>query len=238
MKVVSLVPSITELLFTLGLNDEVTGLTKFCVHPRHWLQTKTIIGGTKNVYIEKVKALQPTLIIANKEENVKEQVEELAKAAKVLLTDVNNYDEALQMIAAVGAAVKRTNQANELISQIQVAFASPIATKVNTAAYLIWKDPYMTVGGDTFISNMMRRAGFENVFEKQLRYPQISIDEIKERNPQYVLLSSEPYPFRQKHAAELQRQLPNSKVILVNGEMFSWYGSRMLLAADYFRSLH
>lgn len=238
MKVVSLVPSITELLFTLGLNDEVTGLTKFCVHPRHWLQTRTIIGGTKNVYIEKVKALQPTLIIANKEENVKEQVEELAKAAKVLLTDVNNYDEALQMIAAVGAAVKRTNQANELISQIQVAFASPIATKVNTAAYLIWKDPYMTVGGDTFISNMMRRAGFENVFEKQLRYPQISIDEIKERNPQYVLLSSEPYPFRQKHAAELQRQLPNSKVILVNGEMFSWYGSRMLLAADYFRSLH
>ncbi len=238
MKVVSLVPSITELLFTLGLNDEVTGLTKFCVHPRHWLQTKTIIGGTKNVYIEKVKALQPTLIIANKEENVKEQVEELAKAAKVLLTDVNNYDEALQMIAAVGAAVNRTNQANELISQIQVAFASPIATKVNTAAYLIWKDPYMTVGGDTFISNMMRRAGFENVFEKQLRYPQISIDEIKERNPQYVLLSSEPYPFRQKHAAELQRQLPNSKVILVNGEMFSWYGSRMLLAADYFRSLH
>ena len=237
MKVVSLVPSITELLFTLGLNDEVTGLTKFCVHPRHWLQTKTIIGGTKNVYIEKVKALQPTLIIANKEENVKEQVEELAKVAKLLLTDVNNYDEALQMISAVASAVNKTPQASKLISQIQWAFASINITQVKTAAYLIWKDPYMTVGSDTFISDMMRRAGYENVFDKLLRYPQITIADIKERNPQYVLLSSEPYPFQQKHVVELQELLPYSKFILADGEMFSWYGSRMLLSADYFSSL-
>ncbi len=237
LKVISLVPSITETLYSLGLNEEVVGITKFCVHPKPWLQTKTIIGGTKNVNIEKVKALTPTLLIANKEENVKEQVEELAKVAKLLLTDVNNYDEALQMISAVASAVNKTPQASKLISQIQWAFASINITQVKTAAYLIWKDPYMTVGSDTFISDMMRRAGYENVFDKLLRYPQITIADIKERNPQYVLLSSEPYPFQQKHVVELQELLPYSKFILADGEMFSWYGSRMLLSADYFSSL-
>lgn len=164
-------------------------------------------------------------------------MEELAKVAKLLLTDVNNYDEALQMISAVASAVNKTPQASKLISQIQWAFASINITQVKTAAYLIWKDPYMTVGSDTFISDMMRRAGYENVFDKLLRYPQITIADIKERNPQYVLLSSEPYPFQQKHVVELQELLPYSKFILADGEMFSWYGSRMLLSADYFSSL-
>lgn len=236
-RIISLVPSITELLFSLGLNEEVVGITKFCVHPKEWFQFKVRIGGTKNLNIEKIKSLQPTLIIANKEENVKEQVEGLAKDFNVLLTDVNNYEEALQMIEQVGNAVGKGFEAKELISKIKNDFLQLKPVYKKTATYLIWQNPYMAVGGDTFISDMMRRAGFENVFENRDRYPEISLEEIRKLNPKFVLLSSEPYPFKQKHADELRQQLPDSKIILVDGEMFSWYGSRMLLAAHYLKAI-
>lgn len=236
-RIISLVPSITELLFSLGLNEEVVGITKFCVHPKEWFQFKVRIGGTKNLNIEKIKSLQPTLIIANKEENVKEQVEGLAKDFNVLLTDVNNYEEALQMIEQVGNAVGKGFEAKELISEIKNHFLQLKPVYKKTATYLIWQNPYMAVGGDTFISDMMRRAGFENVFENRDRYPEISLEEIRKLNPKFVLLSSEPYPFKQKHADELRQQLPDSKIILVDGEMFSWYGSRMLLAAHYLKAI-
>ncbi len=237
LKAISLVPSITETLYSLGLNEEVVGITKFCVHPQDWFRTKERIGGTKNIHIQKIRELQPDLIIANKEENVKEQVEELAKDFEVLLTDVNNFEEALQMIRAVGNAVSKGFEADQLIADIERKFSKINPAEQKTAAYLIWQNPYMTVGGDTFIHEMMKKAGFENIFADTNRYPETQINELKELKPEYLLLSSEPYPFKQKHSDELQQQLPGTKVILVDGEMFSWYGSRMLLAADYFRRL-
>ena len=237
LKAISLVPSITETLYSLGLNEEVVGITKFCVHPQDWFRTKERIGGTKNIHIQKIRELQPDLIIANKEENVKEQVEELANDFEVLLTDVNNFEEALQMLRAVGNAVSKGFEADQLIAGIERKFSKINPAEQKTAAYLIWENPYMTVGGDTFIHEMMKKAGFENIFADTNRYPETQINELKELKPEYLLLSSEPYPFKQKHSDELQQQLPGTKVILVDGEMFSWYGSRMLLAADYFRRL-
>jgi ABC-type Fe3+-hydroxamate transport system substrate-binding protein len=236
MKIISLIPSITELLFDLGLEDEVVGITKFCVHPQTWFRNKTRIGGPKSIDIEKINLLQPDLIIANKEENVKEQIEQL-QSRNVIVTDVNNYEEALEMIQSVGRLVRKEVEALHLIKSIQQKFSSLQIKEQKTAAYLIWKAPYMTIGHDTFIHSMMERAGFKNVFSQWNRYPTITIDELKNLQPEYILLSSEPYPFKQKHIEELSPMLPHQKMMLVDGEMFSWYGSRMLLAAEYFGQL-
>lgn len=236
MRIVSLVPSITELLHYLGLQDETVGITKFCVHPQLWHRTKTRVGGTKNVHADIVKALQPTLIIAGKEENIKEQVAPLAMFSEILLTDVGSFEDALQMIHTIGALTGKTKSAQELITSIKHWLVHP-GQEWATAAYLIWKEPWMTVGGDTFIHSMMQKAGFRNIARHQTRYPEITIQQLQEMQPQYVLLSSEPYPFKDHDVTALQEQLPSSKVLLVDGEMFSWYGSRMVQAAGYFKAL-
>jgi len=237
-RIVSLVPSQTELLHYLGLEQQTLGITKFCIHPVEWLSSKTIIGGTKNIHPEIIKALQPDLIIANKEENVQEQVEALAADYPVLLTDVDTIAAALEMISDIGQLTGTVIAADQLVSNIKKAFEKivPAAPPVKTA-YLIWNKPYMTIGGDTFINDILKKAGLQNVFEQQQRYPQISIADLEKENCQLVLLSSEPYPFKQKHIDELQQHLPHVKIMLVDGEMFSWYGSRMLLLPGYLNSM-
>lgn len=243
--IVSLVPSQTELLHYLGLENEVVGITKFCVHPRRWLNTKARVGGTKTVNLDAVKALNPQLIIANKEENVKEQVEALAEIGPVWVSDVNNLAGALDMIKAVGGLVDKTKRANELVNQIQRSFATLVntnqlishSTPALNVAYLIWRQPYMTVGGDTFINDMLKHCGFKNVFEDKRRYPIIELEQLKKHNCSHIFLSSEPYPFKQHHAEEIKKLLPNAQVVFVDGEMFSWYGSRLLLAVQYFKEL-
>jgi len=237
-KIISLVPSQTELLFDLGLDEEVIGITKFCVHPEKWFRTKTRIGGTKTIDTEKIHLLRPDLVIANREENVKEQVDSLKQFTRVYVSDVKNFADALNMISQIGKLVNRESQSQILIEEIRKRFAR--LKKINNeipAAYLIWRDPYMTVGGDTFISDMMKYCGLKNIFENKLRYPEISIEELQTLNCKILLLSSEPYPFKQKHIDELQPLLPNTKILLVDGEMFSWYGSRLLHAPDYFEQL-
>ena len=237
-RIISLVPSQTELLYDLGLDKKVIGITKFCVHPQQWFRNKTRIGGTKSIHIEQVKALEPDLIIANKEENVKEQVDELAALFPVWTSDISNLQQALQMISSIGEITGTSAKAQAMISMINNRFDQlSVQQPVIRTAYLIWQKPYMTIGGDTFINDMLTRCGFENVFKEQLRYPSITIEDIKSSNCQLLLLSSEPFPFKQNHAEELQKQLPLTKIMLADGEMFSWYGSRLLLAPAYFRSL-
>lgn len=237
-RIVTLVPSQTELLYDLGLSEQVVGITKFCVHPQEWFKTKTRIGGTKTLNIAKIKALQPDLILANKEENVREQVEELAKDFPVWVSDVNTLEDAYAMIKAIGALTGKRPEAERLTAGIQKEFNTlQSATAKLRTAYLIWKDPFMTVGGDTLINDMIVKAGFENVFANKQRYPVISIDDLRIADCQLLLLSSEPYPFRQKHIDELQQHLPDTKIVLVDGEMFSWYGSRLLQAPAYFQCL-
>ena len=237
-RIVSLVPSQTELLAHLGLDHEVVGITKFCVHPEAWFRTKKRIGGTKKVHIDRVHDLQPDLILANKEENVREQVEELARHYPVWVSDVNTLEDALGMIRAVGDMTNTATKAAATVHDIEAAFDpfTGMQPPVRTA-YLIWKDPYMTIGNDTFIHQMLRRCGLHNVFEQQTRYPAITIDQLQGANCQLLLLSSEPYPFKQQHIDELQQYLPHTRILLADGEMFSWYGSRLLEAPGYFNKL-
>lgn len=236
-RIVSLVPSQTELLHDLGLEETVVGITKFCIHPQHWFRNKTRIGGTKQVHIDRVAALQPDLILANKEENIKEQVDALRAIAPVWTSDIHDIRTALDMIQAIGTITERTAAATTIIHHIQEAFQHWSLQKPAisaTAAYLIWQDPYMTVGQDTFIHQLMQEAGFSNVFASGNRYPAISMQDLQSAAPAFLLLSSEPYPFQEKHIAYFREQLPHTKVILVDGEMFSWYGSRIQHAPAYF----
>jgi ABC-type Fe3+-hydroxamate transport system substrate-binding protein len=237
-RIISLVPSITELLFDLKLRGEVVGITKFCVHPESWFKTKTKIGGTKNIKQDVIASLKPQLIIANKEENVKEQIESLENICPVFITDVHDLNSALQMIEMTGGITNRIKQAQPIIQKIKKEF-SHLKLQQNKlrVCYLIWRKPYMTIGGDTFINDMLERCGFQNVFANYNRYPEISISQLSTFNCQLILLSSEPFPFKQKHIYELQPYLPHTKIILVDGEMFSWYGSRLQLAPAYFLKL-
>ena len=237
--IISLVPSQTELLFDLGLDKEVNGITKFCFHPAEWRKTKTIVGGTKNINTAVIKKLHPDLIIANKEENRQDQVEALAKEYPVWLTDISDLQGALKMIHDIGELTSTSKKAVVIIEQIKTAFEKlkPKNKKIKTC-YLIWQKPHMTVGKDTFINDMMEQCGFENVYAHKKRYPVIDIHELNRTNCELLILSSEPYPFKQKHINELQQQLPGIKIILADGEMFSWYGSRLLKAVVYFAKLN
>lgn len=238
MRIVSVVPSQTELLYALGLEDEVVGITKFCVHPTSWFKHKTRVGGTKTLNIELIKSLQPTLILANKEENVKEQIEALKDVCPVYVSDITSFDEALTMMEIIGQWTNRVEMARELIEQLRYLSNRANQFKVDLSVlYLIWQKPYMAAGSDTFINTMLCLGGWKNCVQ-QTRYPALTNQEIVSLNPDLVFLSSEPFPFKQKHIDALQLLLPNAKIILVDGEMFSWYGSRLLLSFDYFKQLH
>ncbi|MBW8361078.1 MAG: helical backbone metal receptor [Kaistella sp.] len=236
MKIVSLVPSITETLFDFGLTDaEIIGRTKFCIHPEHSVKKVTVIGGTKNLNMEKIRNLQPDLIIANREENEKLQVEEFAKEFKVWLTDIKNLSDNENFLQELGIRLNRKEIAQNYIQEIRTIFEDISTGPSKNTAYLIWKDPYMTVGNDTFIHHILERLGFENIFKNQKRYPVVSTEEM--RAAEYILLSSEPFPFREKHIAALQKEIPSAKIILVEGEAFSWYGTPLVKWASYYRSL-
>lgn len=237
-RIVSLVPSQTELLYELGLEEEVVGITKFCIHPDSWFRNKKRVGGTKTIHLDIVRDLQPDLIIANKEENTQAQIQELALQYPVWISDITTIEQGLEMIRQIGDITGKANEAIQLVSHIQEGFLKIAATaRPVKVAYYIWKDPWMTAGGDTFISDVITRIGWENVVATKNRYPEVSPEELAGTGVEYILLSSEPYPFKDKHIAEIQAMLPGVKVLLVDGEMFSWYGSRMKEAIPYLQGL-
>ncbi|MFA6945200.1 MAG: helical backbone metal receptor [Pedobacter sp.] len=236
-RIISLVPSQTELLFDLGLDMEIVGITKFCIHPREKFKTSTKIGGTKMLDLGKIRELKPDLIIGNKEENDKTQIEELMKEFSVWMSDIQVLPEAIDMIKQIGELTGRPEKAAVIADDINEQFSNlnkkdkPVRT-----AYFIWKDPYMLAGKQTFIDDILSRGGFENVIGDD-RYPESSIDQLKNLNPECIFLSSEPYPFKDEHVKEIQSICPDARVSIVDGEMFSWYGSRLLLSPAYLRSL-
>ncbi len=237
-RIISLVPSQTELLAALQLNVQVAGITKFCHYPATWRSGKAIVGGTKNINVEAVAKINPDLVIANKEENCRQQIEELARSYPVWVSDVNSLDLALKMIRSLGEITNRLADALQLLRDISTAFNGLIKNTLPiSAVYLIWKDPYMAAGGDTFIHSMMNQCGFINVFAALQRYPVVTLQDIRQSGCKFVLLSSEPYPFQQKQLDELRSKLPGQHVILVDGSYFSWYGSRLVLAPAYFTQL-
>ncbi|MFM2224215.1 MAG: hypothetical protein RJA07_417 [Bacteroidota bacterium] len=236
-RIISLVPSQTELLFDLGLDEFVLGRTKFCIHPADKIKSVRHIGGTKNLNIELIKSMQPDLIIANKEENNKEQIDELAQHFPVWISDIKNLEEALDMIKRLGELLAVEKKSDEIISKIKTNFSALQLFEIKEAIYFIWQQPYISVGADTFINSMLQATGFKNVLQNKTRYPEISEDEIRNSTAEYLLLSSEPFPFKEKQKQEFEKLFPTKKIILVDGEMFSWYGSRLIKAADYFSKL-
>jgi ABC-type Fe3+-hydroxamate transport system substrate-binding protein len=187
--------------------------------------------------MELIKQLDPDLIIANKEENERSQIEALMQLYPVWISDISNLDDAKAMVAGVGQLVDRELEATNLNQLIGSRFAQLTLTETTLkVAYFIWRKPYMVAGKNTFIDDMLTRCGLQNVFDME-RYPAVTTDSLIASNPDIVLLSSEPYPFKQKHIDEFKVMLPQAKVLLADGEMFSWYGSRLLEAPAYFEQL-
>jgi iron complex transport system substrate-binding protein len=243
LRIVSLVPSQTELLCDLGLEEKIVGITKFCVHPYHLKSVKKIVGGTKKVHFEKIRLLEPNIIICNKEENTEEMVMELQKICAVWVTNIITVEDNFKMISDLGVIFNCRTEAQKWNGKLAFAledFKKFIDGKpIQKAAYFIWKHPYMVAGSDNYINEMLALNRFENIYNNKGRYPEVEIKKIRlEGNPDLVLLSSEPYPFKEEDAFEIGRFTHHAKTIFVDGEMFSWYGSRFLKALAYFKKLH
>lgn len=235
--IISLVPSQTELLFYLGLEQNVKGVTKFCLHPNEAKTTSKIIGGTKSIHLDRIDQIKPDIIFANKEENTKEMIAALADKYPVWISDILTKYDALAMIQSVGKVLGKMQEADQLVALIKKSW-KPIANKFKgkKVLYLIWQRPYMAVGNTTYINSVLNFVGLNNVVDAP-RYPELSMEEMRSLQPDIVLLSSEPYPFKEKHIASIQNLMPEALIQLVDGEMFSWYGPRMLRAAEYFDQL-
>ncbi|GGE15142.1 ABC transporter substrate-binding protein [Psychroflexus salis] len=236
-RIISLVPSQTELVVDLGMRKQLVGITKFCVHPKDLKNEVEVVGGTKNVHLDKIEALQPDLILCNKEENTKEMVQQLQQIAPVHVADVINFQAAYQLISDYGQLFHKENQAKEMISEIQSNFRK-LKTFLSTSqkpkvAYFIWKKPWMVAANKTFINAMLKELGFENAFAHLNRYPEVDLQNLPEID--WIFLSSEPFPFKKNDFSAFSNK--RLKIEIVDGESFSWFGSRMNKTFLYFSKL-
>lgn len=242
-RIISLVPSQTELLCDLALEKEIVGITKFCVHPYHLKSTKTIVGGTKKVDFEKIKALNPDFILCNKEENSYEFLPELEKIAPTYFSDVNTIQDSIDLILSIGSICNRRTESDNLAHKIEFKlhdFKQFIKDKpIRKVAYFIWAKPWMVAGNDTYINEILKLNKFQNIYDNMSRYPKVEINEIRhDGDPDVIILSSEPFTFKDDHAMEIGTYTNRSITVFGDGELFSWPGSRLLLAFDYFKKMH
>lgn len=241
-RIISLVPSQTELLVDLGLKEQISGITKFCVHPENLRKEKKVVGGTKQVHFDRIKALNPDIILCNKEENTEEMVRELEQIAPVHVSDVKTLDDALELIEQYGEIFSVQQKALEMadkIAALRKEFQQKLVNrKPLKVAYFIWRKPWMVAGKDTFIDHLLELNGFKNAFSKEeSRYPEVSLEQIEKKGVELLLLSTEPFPFKRKHVEQLKKEVTGSYIRIVDGEFFSWYGSRLIAAFGYFREL-
>lgn len=241
-RIVSLVPSQTELLYDLGLEDCIVGLTKFCVHPSRAKQTKEIVGGTKNIKLEKIRNLNPDIILCNKEENTKEIVEACEQICPVHVSDIFNLKDAKKLIEDYGYFFNKRKESNKIIQKMDFEinnFLLYIKDKpILKVAYFIWRTPWMVAANNTFIDYLLELNNYDNIYANKERYPEIELKKIRlEGDPDLIFLSSEPYPFKEEHILEIEQHTQHSKIVFVDGELFSWYGSRLLQSFDYFKKL-
>ena len=234
-RVISLVPSLTEMLFDLGLDEEIVGITDTCILPRHKVAGRTRIGGIRQIDLDLIARPEPDLLIGCKEENDREEIHTLQARYPVWMSDIASLDDALEMIRGLGEVVGRRAQAEDLVAEITAAFDALPAFRPVKAAYIIWSGPCMAAGGNTFVNDMMRRCGLVNIFENKSRYPQIELSELQ--TAEVIMLSSEPYSFTAVDLDSFRKAFPDHQVLIVDGMMFSWYGSRMKHAPRYFENL-
>lgn len=233
-KIVSLCPSITETLFAIGAGELLVGRTDYCVHPQTKIRKIPAVGGTKNFRIDEIVALNPDLIIAEKEENPKNKILKLHDQIPVFVFSVESFNDALAMIAKLGELTGKEKESYDLLNRVRHAFEDIRPEGTQTAAYLIWEKPLMAAGNNTFINAMMEKAGFRNIFaERPERYPKITVRDLMDKKPETLILSTEPCTYTEADVKRYRQLLPNTNVILINGELFSWYGARMLKAAEF-----
>ncbi len=242
-RIISLVPSLTELLDDMGMERQLVGITRYCVHPPHYKVTKTIVGGTKKVKFDQIKALKPDFILCSKEENTSEMVAELEKIAPVYVSDVNSLQDALDLIKELGLLFDRRTQAAHIIDKINFRlheFQQTIKdTRIKKVAYFIWANPWMVAASNTFIDDMLRICRFENAYAKYDRYPEIKIKRMRIiADPEILFFSSEPHDFTDDEVYEVLRSNKKVLTIYVDGQYFSWYGSRLIKAFDHFMQIH
>ncbi|UTW60617.1 ABC transporter substrate-binding protein [bacterium SCSIO 12741] len=239
-RIVSLVPSITEYLFWLGLGAHVVGVTRFCTHPSSCRKEKAVVGGTKDPDIDKIRELAPDLILANKEENLREHVEELAQEFSVWVSDVYTLEDSFELFREIGKMTGTMEQATTLVKTVRNNFDNlDKITSPKRAAYFIWKEPWMVCGSENFISFLIERAGFTNIYgTSKERYPMVTLDEVKLLQPEVIMLSTEPYPFGSRNLREMEEEFPEAKVIQVDGRLFSWYGSALMETTAHIREIH
>ena len=224
-RVISLVPSITEWL--VDVRVDVIGRTKFCIHPKAAVQSIPLVGGTKNFRFDTIKELNPDLIIGNKEENYQEGIDLLKKDFNVWMTEIGSFQESITCFDQLSTCLEVRENWGVLRDKLNHQYRLHIDKDKGTVVYLIWQKPYMAIGDNTFVNSMLSDFGYKNLIKTD-RYPEVTMEEVIRLNPEFLLLSSEPYPFKQKHVEELQSQLKSSTVKLVNGEYYSWYGTRLL----------
>jgi ABC-type Fe3+-hydroxamate transport system substrate-binding protein len=241
MRIVSLCPSLTELVFDLGRGDELVGRTKFCIHPADRVDAVEKVGGTKNPKIPRILELAPDIVLLNEEENRREDAEALRAAGiRCHVSFPHSALDTAEMVRSIAAAIDAPEEGERIARDIEtrhkrVTRVAKGRTPV-TFAYLIWRDPWMTVNSDTFVSALLADAGGRNVFAARAeRYPTITPDELRAADPDVVLLSTEPFPFKPSHADELSALsgIGRDRLRIVDGELLSWHGSRTPAGIDY-----
>lgn len=234
-KIVSLAPALTDTMYGLELEEEIVGRTRFCIHPHDKVNKALNIGGTKEIKLDRIHQLKPDLIIAEKEENTKEIVEELEQHYPIYVFEVQTVADAFQMMSDLGKVTDRVKQAQQLSQDIEVLFKDLPRAQGKRIAYVIWKRPYMVVGKHTYIQSLLETMSFINPFTQfEGRYPEVTVHDLKAADLDYLFLATEPYPFRKKDIEPMARLLPDVQPIIVDGEMF-WYGVKMLEAVPYFK---
>ena len=241
-RIVSLTPSITELLFDLGLSDEVVGVTRHCSYPEVKTRHKERVGEIKNPDLEKIRSLNPDLILGNKRENLKEVIADLRQDFPVWISDVNSIETACDMIRSIGDLVEKQPVAQWIAGKIEERFRSLASEQVNQkmrrrAVCLVWRKPLMAAGAGTFTNSLLEITGLINAFSTVADYPETTEAEIRTLDTQLILLPTSPFPFNERNVLEMRAACPGASVVLVDGELFGWYGSRLLRTPDYLRAL-
>ena len=258
-RIVSLVPSVTELLFALGIGDRLAGRTGFCIHPKGSIKTVPKVGGTKSVDIARIRELAPTHVIVNIDENEKPTIDQLANfIPNVIVTHPLGPLDNLPLYRLLGGIFSRESRAGELCEAFQKAYVNAVGACADLprerVLYLIWKSPWMTVSRDTYVSRTLAAVGWDTVeIKSKERYPKIEFTTELVSRVDRVLLSSEPYAFRERHLDEIRQTLAAANhffvptaleevespviVSLIDGEMTSWYGSRAIEGMKYLSRL-
>jgi len=241
MRIVSLCPSLTELVFDLGHGDELVGRTKFCIHPADRVGAVEKVGGTKDPKIDRIIELAPDLVLLNEEENRREDAETLQRAGvRCHVSFPHTALETAEMVRSIAAAIDARDEGERIARDIEERHERVIRAAAGRTpvrfAYLIWRKPWMAVNADTFVSALLADAGGQNVFASQAnRYPVVTPEELAAAEPDIVLLSTEPFPFKPSHADELARLsgVARERIQIVDGELLSWHGSRTPAGIDY-----